>query len=90
MSFLAIGVGVTGAAVSAGTQSINNARNRKAEKEGRQRAIIDANMQDYQARKAEQFDKTEGQGIGTFGEINMQVDNQTGNGTIKDTLGLTL
>ena len=90
MSFIAIGVGVAGAAISITTTMINNKSEKKAAREAQKQAVKDANIRDYQARKAEQFAQTEGQGVGTTGEINMQVDNQVGDGTIKDTLELTL
>jgi hypothetical protein len=90
MTMVTIAVGVVSAAITVGTTVAVNEKNKKAEKKAQQQAVKDANIRDYNAKKAEQFAETEGQGIGTVGEINMQVDNEIGTGTIKDTLGLTL
>jgi len=90
MSFIAIGGALIGAAVSVGTNMMQQKKQKHAQEEAARAAQIAQNKQELQARKAEQFSITEGLGQGSQGQVNLQVDKNTGDGTVKDTKGLTL
>lgn len=89
MSFAAIAAAVVVAGVAAGVNYAvaqeQQDRQEKASQEAARRALEDSNKQAYLARKAQQFADTEGQGVGTQGTVNLQVDKNVGDGTYKDT-----
>ena len=90
MSFLAIGAAVVSTAVGIVTSEMAQNKQKKAAEEGQQQATVDANLRELNARKAQTFASTEGQGQGSQGQVNLQVDKNVGTGTINDTKGLTL
>lgn len=67
MSFVA-------AAVVAGATLITSTQNRKAQKKAQKQAKADQLEAEKQARKAEVFAETEGQGIGNLGQVSLEVD----------------
>ncbi len=59
-------------ALSLGTAVLQQKASRKAEK----RAKADAIEAEKQARKAEVFAETEGEGVGSLGQISLEVDDE--------------
>ena len=90
MSFLAIGAAVATAAISYVTTEMAQDKQKKAAEEGQRKATEEANLREFNARKAQTFASTEGQGQGSQGQVNLQVDKNVGTGTVNDTKGLTL
>ena len=69
MSFWVAGaITVVGSQVAIAKMSIN------AQKKAKKKAAADALEADKQARKAEVFAETEGEGIGDLGKISLEVD----------------
>ncbi len=69
MSFVATAiVGTIGATL------YTSKRNREAQREAEKQAKIDANKAEAQARTAEVFAETEGEGLGNLGQVSLEVD----------------
>jgi len=90
MSWLAIGAAVVTAAVSATTTMIAQDKQKTAAEEAQKKATQDENLRNYNSKKAASFAQTEGQGQGSIGTVNLQVDKNVGTGIVSDTKGLTL
>ena len=90
MSYLAVGAAVVAAGISAATTIVVQDKQQKAAAAANKQATQDENVRDYNAKKAATFAQTEGQGQGSTGTVNLQVDKNVGTGTINDTKGLTL
>ena len=71
MSWIATAI-ISTVALQAGTSALQRKASRKAEK----RAKADALEADRQARKAEAFAETEGEGQGSLGVISLEVDDE--------------
>ena len=69
-------------ALSLGTAVLQQKASRKAEK----RAKADAIEAEKQARKAEVFAETEGEGVGSLGQISLEVDDDE----VKSEVGSTI
>tara|TARA_R100000544_G_scaffold16105_1_gene7644 strand:- start:26205 stop:26450 length:246 start_codon:yes stop_codon:yes gene_type:complete len=57
-----------------GTSVAGSILQRKQSKEAKKQAKADALEADKQARKAEAFAETEGEGVGALGQISLEVD----------------
>ena len=73
MSWIVTGVIVgSNALLSVGSAIMQNKQSKKARKE----AKADAVEADRQARKAEVFAETEGEGVGSLGQVSLEVDDE--------------
>jgi hypothetical protein len=69
MSFIATAIVAT-----AGATLYSSKRQRDAQKAASKQAKIDANEAEAQARTAEVFAETEGEGLGNLGQVSLEVD----------------
>ncbi|ASL24414.1 hypothetical protein vBAspPH44_31 [Alteromonas phage vB_AspP-H4/4] len=69
MSFIATAIVAT-----AGATLYSSKRQRDAQKAANKQAKIDANEAEAQARTAEVFAETEGEGLGNLGQVSLEVD----------------
>ncbi len=65
---------IAGASILVGSQVIQAKQARSAQKKAKKDAERDALEADKQARMAEVFAETEGEGIGNLGKISLEVD----------------
>jgi hypothetical protein len=67
---------ISAAVIVAGTSLYSSSKQRSAQRKAQKKATADALEAERQARKAEVFAETEGEGIGQLGQISLDIDDE--------------
>lgn len=90
MTMAAVAAAVVGAGIAAGLGYVvteeQNKRKEKMASLAQQKAMEDDRKQAFLQRKQQAFEETQGQGLGTQGQVSLTVDKNIGDGKITDSV----